>query len=136
MLYFLERKIGWGILSYKDRPYNKKDEPIKRKINTFRTGDKLSIGSLEVEPIHVDHSVPGAYGFIIYTSVGPIGYTGDIRLHGTVPQMTRDFIERTKNEKLIALIMEGTRIADEMREEGSEELVSKESMKIVQLQID
>lgn len=45
--------------------------------------------------------------------------------------MTRDFIERTKNEKLIALIMEGTRIADEMREEGSEELVSKESMKIV-----
>ena len=27
--------------------------------------------------------------------------------------------------------MEGTRIADEMREEGSEELVSKESMKIV-----
>ena len=50
--------------------------------------------------------------------------------------MTRDFIERTKNEKLIALIMEGTRIADEMREEGSEELVSKESMKIVQIQID
>jgi mRNA degradation ribonuclease J1/J2 len=45
--------------------------------------------------------------------------------------MTRDFIERTKNEKLIALIMEGTRIADEMREEGSEELVSKEPMKIV-----
>src|SRR5918996_6458 len=96
----------------------------------FRTGDKLTIGSLEEEPIHVDHSVPGAYGFIIYTSAGPIGYTGDIRLHGTVPQMTRDFIERTKNEKLIALIMEGTRIADDVGEE-SEELVSKESMKIV-----
>src|ERR671919_2902986 len=96
----------------------------------FRTGDKLTIGSLEEEPIHVDHSVPGAYGFIIYTSKGPIGYTGDIRLHGTVPQMTRDFIERAKNEKLIALIMEGTRIADDMREE-SKELVSKESKKIV-----
>jgi mRNA degradation ribonuclease J1/J2 len=39
-------------------------------INTFRTGDKFRIGSLEVEPIHVDHSVPGAYGFIIYTSAG------------------------------------------------------------------
>ena len=115
MLYFLERQIEREILSYKERPYNKKDEPIKRKINTFRTGDKLRIGSLEVEPIHVDHSVPGAYGFIIYTSAGPIGYTGDIRLHGTVPQMTRDFIERAKNEKLIALIMEGTRIADEMQ---------------------
>ena len=43
-----------------------------------------------------------------------------------------DFIEREKDEKLIALIMEGTRIADDdIREEGSEELVSKESMKIV-----
>lgn len=83
-----------------------------------------------MEPIHVDHSVPGAYGFIIYTSVGPIGYIGDIRLHGTVPQLTRDFIESAKNAKLIALIMEGTRIADDMKEE-SEKLVSKESKKIV-----
>jgi ribonuclease J len=124
------RQIEREVLSYRERPYNKKGEPIKRKINTFRTGDKLKIGSLEAEPIHVDHSVPGAYGFIIYTSAGPIGYTGDIRLHGTVPQMTTEFIEKAKNEKLIALIMEGTRIADDVREE-SEELVSKESMKIV-----
>jgi ribonuclease J len=124
------RQIEREILSYRERSYNKKDEPIKRKIKTFRTGDKFRIGSLEVEPIHVDHSVPGAYGFIMYTSAGPIGYTGDIRLHGTVPQMILDFIERAKNEKLIAHIMEGTRIADEMREE-SEGLVSKESMRIV-----
>jgi ribonuclease J len=72
--------------------------------------------------------VPGAYGFIIYTSEGPIGYTGDIRLHGTVPKMTWDFIEKAKNEKLISLIMEGTRIANDVREE-SEELVAKESKK-------
>ncbi len=124
------RQIEREILSYRERPYNKKDEPIKRKINTFRTGNKLKIGSLEVEPIHVDHSVPGAYGFIIYTSAGSIGYTGDIRLHGTVPQMTREFIERAKNEKLVALIIEGTRIDDDTKEE-SEELVSKESRKIV-----
>ncbi|HZD35899.1 MAG TPA: hypothetical protein VE130_11905 [Nitrososphaeraceae archaeon] len=45
--------------------------------------------------------------------------------------MTRDFIEIAKSEKLIALIMEGTRITDEdTREEESEELISKESMKI------
>jgi len=75
------RNIEREILSYKLRPYNRKEEPIKRKINTFRTGDKFNVGSLEVEPIHVDHSVPGAYGFIIYTSEGPIAYTGDIRLH-------------------------------------------------------
>src|SRR5206468_8017187 len=75
-------------------------------------------------------SVPGAYGFIIYTSEGPIAYTGDIRLHGTIPKMTRDFIEKAKNEKLIALISEGTRIGDEPKEE-SEELVFKESNKVI-----
>ena len=124
------RTIEREILNYKPRPYNKKDKPIERKIETFTTGDKFKIGSLEVEPIHVDHSVPGAYGFIIYTSEGPIAYTGDIRLHGTKSQMTRDFIEKAKEVKPIALISEGTRIGDEPKEE-SEELVYTESGKTV-----
>ena len=124
------RTIEREILNYKPRPYNRKDKPIERKIKTFRTEDKFKIGSLEVEPIHVDHSVPGAYGFIIYTSEGPIAYTGDIRLHGTKSQMTRDFIEKAKEVKPIALISEGTRIGDEPKDE-SEELVYKESGKTV-----
>jgi ribonuclease J len=122
----LEREI----LDYTPRPYQRGVEHIQRKINTFRTGDKFKIGSLEVEPIHVDHSVPGAYGFIIYTSEGPIAYTGDIRLHGTNSNMTRDFIEKAIEVKPIALITEGTRIADEAKEE-SEELVYKGSSEIV-----
>ncbi|MEX0657471.1 MAG: MBL fold metallo-hydrolase [Nitrosopumilaceae archaeon] len=125
-----DRDIEKEILDFKPRPSNKKDEPIERKINTFRTGDKFKIGSLEVEPIHVDHSVPGAYGFIIYTSQGPIAYTGDIRLHGTNSQMTRDFIEKAKEVKPIALIAEGTRINEEGRKE-SEEIVYNDSKKIV-----
>ena len=122
------RTIEREILDYKPRPYSAKDAPIKRKINEFRTGDKFKIGSLEVEPIHVDHSVPGAYGFIIWTSEGPIAYTGDIRLHGTHSEMTRDFIQRAKEVKPIALITEGTRIADKEKEE-SEKLVYDQSKK-------
>lgn len=124
------RTIEREILDFKPRPYNIKDKAIPRKINEFRTGDKFKIGSLEIEPIHVDHSVPGAYGFIIYTSEGPIVYTGDIRLHGTHSEMTRDFIQKAKEVKPIALITEGTRISDEAKEE-SEELVYKESGKKV-----
>jgi ribonuclease J len=124
------RTIEREILDYKPRPYNIKDKPIARKINEFRTGDKFKIGSLEIEPIHVDHSVPGAYGFIIWTSEGPIAYTGDIRLHGTHSEMTRDFIERAKEVKPIALITEGTRITDVEKQE-SEKLVYEQSKKTV-----
>ena len=124
------RTMEKEILDYKPRPYNIKDAPIKRKINEFRSGDKFKIGSLEIEPIHVDHSVPGAYGFIIWTSEGPIAYTGDIRLHGTHAEMTRDFIERAKEVKPIALISEGTRITDKVKQE-SEKQVYQESSKIV-----
>lgn len=124
------RTIEREILNYKPRPYNQKERPIERKIETFRTGAKFKIGSLEFEPIHVDHSVPGAYGFIIYTSEGPVVYTGDIRLHGTKPEMTFEFIEKAKEAKPIALITEGTRINDIEKEE-SEEIVYRESGNIV-----
>src|SRR3989338_3455896 len=40
----------------------------------FKTGDKINIKHLVIEPIHVDHSIPGAYGFIIKTSKGNIVY--------------------------------------------------------------
>lgn len=75
---------------------------------TFRTGDRIKVGSIEVEPIHVDHSVPGAYGFLIHTSSGTIAYTGDFRLHGSKPDLSQDFIEATAASKPVALITEAT----------------------------
>lgn len=124
------RGIEREVLDFRPRPYDTKKKPIPRKIVEFRTGDKFRIGSLEVEPIHVDHSVPGAYGFVIYTSEGPVVYTGDIRLHGTNHTMTRDFVEKASSVRPIALICEGTRIADPEREE-SEQIVYSQSSKIV-----
>jgi ribonuclease J len=106
-----QRSFEKEILAFKPRTDKKADE-IERDVRTFRTGDKFKVGSLEVEPIHVDHSVPGAYGFIIYTSEGPVVYTGDIRLHGIKPEMTEDFIKAAIDCKPIALIAEGTRITD------------------------
>ena len=48
---------------------------------TFRTGDKISVEDIEVEPVHVDHSIPAAYGYLIHTSEGTMVYTGDMRVH-------------------------------------------------------
>ncbi len=102
------------------------------EFRVFRTGSKIKIGSLEVEPIHVDHSVPGAYGFLIHTSQGCVVYTGDLRLHGPRSDMTREFVSRAAAEKPIALICEGTRVSPEdPREDLSEKQVEERARKLV-----
>jgi ribonuclease J len=75
---------------------------------TYRTGKKIKVGGLEVEPYHVDHSVPGAYGFVIHTSNGAVVYTGDFRDHGAKPEMTGDFVENAKKAEPVAIVTEAT----------------------------
>ncbi len=96
----------------------------------FRTGDVLDIKGLKIVPVHVDHSIPAAYGFIIKTSKGIVVYSGDFRMHGPLSNMTEDFLieikanlkkslpEKPENEnlpqnnikKIKLLICEGTHI--------------------------
>jgi ribonuclease J len=78
------------------------------KFETFRTGRKICVGCLEILPIHVDHSVPGAYGFIIQTSNGVVVYTGDFRRHGAKPKMTDEFVEKAKESEPLAVVSEAT----------------------------
>jgi ribonuclease J len=78
------------------------------EFKAFRTSKKITVGSLEVEPFHVDHSVPGAYGFIIHTSNGAVVYTGDFRDHGAKPEMTHDFVENAKKAEPVAIVTEAT----------------------------
>ncbi|MCP6718646.1 MAG: hypothetical protein KJI71_00255, partial [Patescibacteria group bacterium] len=56
----------------------------------------IDIKGMKIIPFHVDHSIPGAYGFIIYTSAGPVVYTGDFRRHGPLSNMTEEFLNETK----------------------------------------
>ncbi|MGA2665085.1 MAG: MBL fold metallo-hydrolase [Nitrososphaerales archaeon] len=82
-----------------------------REVRTFRTGDRFKVGAIEVRPVHVDHSIPGAYGFILETSRGPVAYTGDFRFHGPMGSMTQDFVAEASGARPTALITEGTRVA-------------------------
>ncbi|MFW6065145.1 MAG: MBL fold metallo-hydrolase, partial [Candidatus Natronoplasma sp.] len=79
-----------------------------KDFRTFRTGDKKKMGDIEFEPVHVDHSVPGAYGYIIETSGGTIVYTGDLRLHGPKAEMSEEFIEKAMEAEPDLLLSEGT----------------------------
>jgi len=82
------------------------------QFKTFRTGDKIRIDDLTVEPIHVDHSIPGAYGFILHTPSGAVVYTGDFRLHGTKPEMTEEFVQKAAEAEPVAVIPEGTNMVN------------------------
>ena len=126
-----QRDIEHEILDYRRRPIKKTDRgvpPIKRTFRLFDNHDRLRIGSLELEPIQVDHSVPGAFGFLIHTSEGTVVYTGDLRSHGLHANLTTEFMTRAKAARPIAMITEGTRI-DRGRTGESEHKVYEQSRK-------
>jgi ribonuclease J len=96
----------------------------------FRTGDKIRLGSIEVEPVHVDHSIPGAYGFVLHCSEGTVAYTGDFRFHGPKPSLTKDFMSAASRARPDLLVTEGTRVAKEdNRREMSEDSVLTETIR-------
>jgi len=85
-----------------------------------------------VEPVHVDHSIPAAYGFLIHTSEGTVVYTGDLRAHGPRKDMTEEFKDKARESEPVAMICEGTRMVEEERRKNySEHQVKTLSGKVV-----
>lgn len=85
---------------------------IFKEFMTFESGDRCEAGNIEFRAYHVDHSVPGAYGFIIETENGSVVYTGDFRLHGSRKEKTLEFIKRAKEGEPEVLLIEGTHICE------------------------
>lgn len=113
--------------SRRERYSLKRREDIE--IETFRTGDVISVGSFRVRPIHVDHSIPGAYSFLVETPGGLILYTGDFRLHGNNYRLTQDMVATAESEDVELMITEGTRVHGGTNMD--EERVYREIMKIM-----
>ena len=83
---------------------------IPRNIQVFEEGKKFSIDSVDVEPMPVDHSIPGVDAFILHTSSGSIANTGDLRFHGRRKDDTEKFVERCGESSLDLILCEGTRV--------------------------
>jgi ribonuclease J len=81
-------------------------------ISVFENAKKFTLDSIEVEPLAVDHSLPGVTGVILHTSNGSIGYTADIRYHGRRAGDTERFVERCGNSDIDVLLCEGTRVEE------------------------
>jgi ribonuclease J len=77
-----------------------------------RTGDVIELADLDIRirPVHVDHSVPASYGFIAEAGGLRVAYTGDLRMHGAVPELTDDFIAALRESRVDVLFCEGTRV--------------------------
>jgi ribonuclease J len=100
--------------------------PGEKDWRIFSDGKGVRVGGLEVVPFPVDHSVPGAYGFLVHTSEGCIVYTGDFRRHGPRAENTEAFLRAAAEQRPIALLTEGTRMGPDARKNFSEEQVQNE----------
>ena len=83
---------------------------ISRNIQLFESEKEFSVGSITVNPLPVDHSIPGVHAFILHTSGGTIGNTGDLRFHGRRSKDTERFVEVCGKSSLDYLLCEGTRV--------------------------
>ena len=129
------RDIENEVMDFRERPLFRsryKIPPVTRKFHTFISGKSFKIDSLEIKPINVDHSVPGSYGCIIFTSEGPIVYTGDLRMHGLRASMTNEFAHAAQEVNPIAMITEGTRIEKKKTDESEQKIYHDSKQKINQ----
>ncbi len=92
-------------------------------LQTFKSGDRVKVKNLSFRPIHVEHSAPGAYGFIIEGPEGPIVYTGDFRRHGPMKAFTEEFIAEAAKARPRVLLCEGTRMTPDPENHYTEEEV-------------
>lgn len=83
----------------------------KAKLNTLDAGDKIKLGCMEIEFIHVNHSIPDAVGLAIHTPAGTLVHTGDFKVDFTPIQ--DDMIDLAKfgqlgKEGVLALFADST----------------------------
>ena len=104
-------------------------------IKEFKSGQEIKVKNLTIRPVHVEHSTPGAYGYIIERDGGNMAYTGDLRMHGQAAEMTEEFISEAKKSNPAIMLCEGTRMpvaGQEEDENYTEEGVKKKVSEILQ----
>ena len=110
---YLTHKEKFEVYTNRNGELSKKqgdDVKIARDIQVFEDGKEFSIDSIDVEPMPVDHSIPGVDAFILHTSSGSIANTGDLRFHGRRADDTEKFVQRCGESDLDLILCEGTRV--------------------------
>lgn len=83
----------------------------KAKLNVVKPGQTIRLGCMDIEFIHVNHSIPDAVGVAIHTPGGTIVHTGDFKIDCT--PTTGDMIDLARfgelgSEGVLALMADST----------------------------
>ena len=92
-------------------------------LHPFDSGDRISVKDLTFRPVHVEHSTPGAFGYVIEGPEGNVVYTGDFRRHGREQALTDEFIAAAAVSKPRLMLCEGTRMTPDPEHYYDEEQV-------------
>lgn len=82
------------------------------QVTAFPVGPSVPVEfpDCRVTAFPVDHSVPGACAYLIEHEGGFLVYSGDLRFHGRMGQVTRDTVSRLAALHPNALLIEGTNL--------------------------
>lgn len=69
-----------GLVGNKLKEYNLYN---KARLNVVKAGDTIKLGCMNVEFIHVNHSIPDAVAIAVHSEVGTIVHTGDFKIDCT-----------------------------------------------------
>jgi len=97
-------------------------EILRNDYRVFRNLAPFKVQDFIVEPYAVDHSIPGAFGFILRAGGFTVGYSGDFRMHGVAKDFSKAFVEKLSGERLDYFLCEGTNLGlNQVREESEVE---------------
>jgi len=89
--HFIPKKRNEGYKRLQGKPAQ-----IKRDVKVIKPYKNFEIGNFKIKSVSVDHSLPGACGYIIESDDDTIIYTGDLRFHGRRPKTTKKFVKKAR----------------------------------------
>jgi len=92
---------------------------IARAIH-YKSGRKVKIGAFSVTPYLVDHAAYDSHALVIQAEGKTVIYSGDLRMHGHIPQATEYFLGHAPKGADVLLLegtMMGTRSDEKCRSE-------------------
>ncbi len=99
-----------GLISVKLKEHGLLGRVIQYAI---REGQKARLGSFEVEPIAVNHSIPDAVGLVIRTPAGTVFHTGDFKFDPTPVEgrtTDNDRLRQLGDEGVLVLLSDCVRV--------------------------